>query len=419
MTDAPKADVVIEAGYHSPRSPSAWKKMSLCAGSIAMEAQFPDDGASEFSAEGTAAHWVREQCLLTGKDVHEYTGTTFLVEGFYVVAQPEWVRFLQPGIDRIREEGGERHIEARCSLEAWAPGESGSVDCGIILPDLIIVDDLKFGRGVVVPAERNGQLMQYALGFWDQIARHKTDATDFLLRIDQPRAGGGSEWRCTLDDLLRFAEDEWIPALYDSRQPDAPLNPTPDGCQFCRAAVHAGCPALHEFVQEMLGLDPNETDLTVAPEMPDIDQLSVERRSYIIEHQKLISKWLSSVHTLQLNTALAGEPTPGYKAVQTEGNRAWVDEQQAEQFFDGRVPKKDMYSQKLKNPTQMELVAGTRIWAKAQELIHRPQGPAALVPESDPRPALIPLVEMLDDLDDDDDLLGTSEEADDDFDDLI
>lgn len=416
MTDLPQVDVVIEAGFHSPRSPSGWKKLSTCPGSVAMEENFPESGTSEHSAEGTAAHWVREQCLLTGKDVHEYTGTTFLVEGFHVVAQPDWVRFLQPGIDRIREEGGERFIEQRCSLEAWAPGESGSVDCGIVLPDLIIVDDLKFGRGVVVDAERNGQLMQYALGFWDQVARHKTDATDFLLRIDQPRAGGGSEWRCTLDDLLRFAEDEWVPALYDSRQPDAPLRPSADGCQFCKAATNAACPALHTFIQEMLGLDPHETDLNKAPEMPDIDQLTPERRSYLVQHKAMVQKWLSSVHTVHLNKALTGEPTPGFKPVATEGNRAWRDEAEAEEFFSGRVPKKDLYTQKLKSPTQMELVVGTRIWAKAQELIVRPPGPPALVPESDKRPALIPVLDLLDDLDDDNDLLGTDA---DDLDDLI
>ncbi len=382
-----------------------------------MEAHFPDE-TSEHAAEGTAAHWVREECLRNDRDVHEFIGTTIAADGYVTEVQPDWVIFLQPGIDRIREEGGKRFIETRCSLDAWAPGESGTVDCGIITPDLIIIDDLKFGRGVSVPAEHNGSLMQYALGFWDQIARHETDASDFLLRIDQPRNGGTSEWRCTLADLLRFAEDEWIPALHESRQPDAPLRASVDGCHFCRAAVNAGCPELHRFVQELIGLDASETDLSREPEMPDVDQLTAERRSHIIKHQKMVEKWLKSIHGLQLSKALAGEDTPGFKPVATEGNRTWRDEKEAEAFFSGRVPKRDLYSQKLKSPAQMELVAGTRIWTRAQDLIVRPEGPAALVPESDKRPALIPVVDLLDDLDDDDDLLGT-EEADDDFDDLI
>jgi len=401
MTDAQGVDVVLEGGFHSPRSPSSWKKISQCPGSIAMESHFPDE-TSEFAAEGTAAHWVREDCLTTGKDVHEYIGMTVGADGFFITVQSDWVRFLQPGIDRIREEDGKKFIETRCSLEAWAPGESGTVDCGIVTPELIIVDDLKFGRGVIVDAQNNGQLMQYALGFWDQIARHETEATEFLLRIDQPRAGGGSEWRCSLDDLLRFAEDEWLPALYDSRQPDAPLRVSADGCQFCRAAAHAGCPALNEFVQELVGLDPTQTDLSQEPVMPDVDQLSAERRSYIVQYQKTVTKWLQAVHGVQLQTALRGEETPGFKAVETEGNRTWRDEQEAEAFFDGRVPKKEMYSQKLKSPTQMESVAGTRIWARAQDLIVRPAGPPALVPKADKRPALIPVLDLLDDLDDDD-----------------
>ena len=47
-------------------------------------------------------------------------------------------------------------------------------------------------------------LMLYALGFWWNVARHVSKATQFLIRIDQPRcAGGGGEWRISLEDLLK------------------------------------------------------------------------------------------------------------------------------------------------------------------------------------------------------------------------
>src|SRR5690625_7451967 len=91
-------------------------------------------------------------------------------------------------------------------MDTWIPDQFGTVDTLIVRPDLIIVNDFKGGRWVAFDADNNLQMMLYALGAWDQIARHKTEATDFLLVIDQPRARGqGSEWRTTLRELLIFA----------------------------------------------------------------------------------------------------------------------------------------------------------------------------------------------------------------------
>jgi hypothetical protein len=164
----------------------------------------------------------------------------------------------------------------------------------------------------------------------------------------------------------------------------------------------------------MFGIDIYNPDLAKVPAMPDIDQLTPEKRSYIIKHQKMLSKWLQSLHGLQLSEALAGNDTPGFKAVETTGDRSWRDPEEAEKYWTKRLPKKDCYTQKLKSPAQIERVAGTRVWAAAQDMIHRPPGKPALVPESDPRPALIPVTDLLEDLDDEP--TGSSDEL---LDDLI
>lgn len=418
VNDISSADVILEAGEHASWvSPSGWKKFSLCAASPWMESHFQDT-SSEFAAEGTAAHWVREQCLTTGKDVNEFFGLKIAVKEkdaqYLFEVTPDWERFLQPGIDRLRDEAdtGELFVERRVHLDPWVEGQHGSCDAIVAGKKLNIIDDLKFGRGVAVSAERNGQLMQYALAAWNDVIRHLDNPSeDFLLRIDQPRVpGGGSEWRCTLEDLLRFAEDEYVPAYQATLDPDAPYYPDIEACRFCKAAENAACPGLHQFMSELLGLNTNETDLTKEWEMPEIDQLSPARRSYVLKQKPLVEKWVRSLHTLQLNEATAGRETPGFKAVNTQGNREWRDPEEAQNFFEGRVPKKEMFNQTLKSPTQMELVAGTRIWNKAQDLIHRPEGKPALVPESDPRPAIIPAIDLLDDLDDED-MVGAGTEV--------
>lgn len=385
----------------------------VCHGAPRMEERFPDE-TSEFSSEGTAAHTVRERCLKENRNVEDFVGEFIEADELFFEVTPEWVTWLQPGIDRIRDANAEWVFEHRVEMDPWIEGGFGTLDAGGISDDLIILDDLKFGRGVAVDAERNKQLMIYALGFWMNYARHRTPAKRFLLRIDQPRVtGGGSEWYTTLDELLVFAE-EVAAAAIATLDPDAPLRPTPKGCQFCRAARNASCYALDHFCLDLLGLTLDDLDAsrTKEPILIPYDTLAPERRSYLLEHSKLISSWLNNLHSAALDDALKGLPVPGFKAVATQGDRSWGNPEAAEDFWKSKLPVKDIFNQKLKSPAQMEKIAGTRTWAKAQELIVRPEGKPALVPVSDKRAALIPVIDMLDDLDDDDSIAAEATEVD-------
>lgn len=417
MTDQKhNPSLITESGEHHRLSPSDAEGWMTCPGKPRMEERFPDE-TSEFSSEGTAAHSVRERCLVESRDVQDFVGDLICADGLNFEVTQEWVTWLQPGIDRIRESNGDWVFEHRVSMDPWIEGGFGTLDAGGITDDLITLDDLKFGRGVAVDAEQNKQLMIYALGFWMNYARHRTKARRFLLRIDQPRvSGGGSEWYVTLDELLVFAEKVAAAALA-TMDPEAALVPSPKGCMFCRASRNSACPALDAFVLDLLGLTPEDLDAVriKEPELMNPEALNPERRSYLLTHSKMISSWVSNLHAAALGDALRGFPVPGFKAVSTQGDRAWADDAQAEEFFKGKLPAKDIYVQKLKSPAQMEKVSGTRTWAKASELIVRPEGKPALVPESDKRQALIPVIDMLDDLDDEDDehadLLGFEDDV--------
>lgn len=402
-------------GLHHRHSPSGAEQWFNCSGSLNKSDGLPDD-TSEYSSEGTAAHTVREICLTTGKDVEDLVGEWIPADDLFFEVTPDWVHYLQPGINRIREaKGFTWAFEHRTEMDPWIPGGFGTLDAGGISKTLIIIDDLKFGRGVIVDAERNKQLMIYALGFWMNYARHHTKAKRFLLRIDQPRvAGQGSEWETTLEELLEFAE-ELEAAVKRTLDPNAPLNPGPKQCQFCRAGRNLRCEALDTFVLDLLGLKPTDLDklFKERPELIATDTMNAERRSYVLQHAGMISTWVNTLKGTALRDAIQGEEVPGFKAVATEGDRAWASEQQAEEFWRGKMPEKEIFTRKLKSPAQMEVIAGTRNWAKAAELIHRPEGAPALVPESDKRPALLPLSDLLDNLDDMDDeglddLIGAS-----------
>ena len=192
---------------HAPFAPSGFKRVMLCPGSHQAEKKYQDP-PKEYAAEGTFAHDIRDTALKEGLNAEDFVGTYCEVEGFGFFWGMADAHMLQPGIDRIRDVGAEWHFEKRVNMERWIKDCWGTLDAGGILPDLIIIDDLKWGRGVRVSANRNIQMMLYALGFWDQVARHKTKARRFLLRIDQPRIPGGTnEWYTSLDELLAFAQE--------------------------------------------------------------------------------------------------------------------------------------------------------------------------------------------------------------------
>ena len=407
-------------GVHSERSPSAADRWMCCPGSVQLSRHF-DDETSIYAAEGTAAHWVREQCLKSkNKNVQDFVGMVIHTEGFYFEVLPEWVGYLQPTIDWAREISGQRNcemvVEYRVDLSAWLPGDSGTLDLGIITPTMIYINDEKFGQGVLVEAERNKQQMLYALGFWETYARHKTKATTFRLMIDQPRArdGTGSYWDCELDDLLAFGEEVRAAGIL-TRDPDAPLKISPKGCHFCKVFSNMACPAMNDFIQEVIGLNPDIPKLKGPLLMPEIEKLDVERLVYLYQNWPLISKYGSLLKQHLTSDAIAGDPVPGYKAVATEGDRIWESESAVIEFLkDKKYSDDKIFNKQLKSPAQIEKIAGTRIWAQIQSLIIRPEGPPALVPESDKRPALMNLIDMLPELGDDDerddfdDFIGTS-----------
>ena len=62
-------------------------------------------------------------------------------------------------------------IEQRLDLSAYAPESFGTADCIIAGDGTLHVIDFKYGTGVLVEAERNPQMMLYALGRFASLIR--------------------------------------------------------------------------------------------------------------------------------------------------------------------------------------------------------------------------------------------------------
>lgn len=357
--------------------------------------------SSEFAAEGTAAHAISDTALGLGLDAYDFVGHRTKVEQWTFEWTVNDADYLQPGIDEIRSYDGQFFGEHKVDLSHWLGADQfGTLDRGVVGKDLIVVGDLKWGRGVPVQAVGNRQIRLYALGFWYNVARHLTKATEFLFIIDQPRCtSGGGRWRQSLEQLQAFGE-EAVRAAEATQLPNPPRVASEKGCMWCaRRDAPGGCATHQEFLLDLIGMKFDDLDSPAPPAIMET-LLTPERRSRLLDHRSMLEKWLESLHVQAIDDALAGRPVPGKKLV--EGRRPprkWQDNDKIEASIEA-VLGDDAWTRNLKSPTQVEKVIGKEEFAdRFGMLVNYGTPKPVLVSEDDDRPAITPMADKFDEVD--------------------
>ena len=384
---------------HARLSPSAADAWMVCSGYPNAVEGLPND-SSEFAAEGTAAHGISDMALDLGMDAYDFIGHRSKIEEWSFEWTLDDADNLQPGIDEIRSFDGQFFGEHKVDLSHWlGDNQFGTLDRGVVGKDLIVVGDLKWGRGVPVQAVGNRQIRLYALGFWWNVARHVSKATDFLFIIDQPRCGsGGGRWRQSLEQLQAFGE-EAMRAAAATAAPDAPRVASEKGCMWCaRAKALGGCQVHQEFLLDLIGMKFEDLDSPAPPPIVTTP-LTPERRTYLIDHRSMFENWLESLHVSALDDALAGRPVPGKKAVNgRRPPRKWVDDDKIVPEIED-VLGDDAWSMKIKSPAQVEKTLGKQEFADLfGPMVNYGTPKPVLVSEDDDRPAITPMVDKFDEV---------------------
>lgn len=406
-------------------SPSGAEQWMACSGSVVMEAAFPDNSDDD-TFNGTARHLVCGSALMEKKDAIDYVGREIVFwshpesestgECFReelgdnleteilrtVTYEDDWVEEDQDYLDVVRAmaEGGEMFVEQRVNFERFTgiPGDSfGTADTVILKPladttyELIVVDR-KTGY-VEVPAERNKQLLFYALGAYND---HDLvfNITRARLVIHQREA---REWDCSIEEVLAFAAEartaaQRVKEAVDSHgQMDQAtwqakyLNPDPSrsACLYCRAM--AECPAVQAKVDKLA----DEQPVTVYTPKDLATKFAAVG---------LIEDWCKAVRERVKTLLLEQQEVPGFKLVQGRaGNRKWTDAAAVETYLKDtvRLTESQRYSQKLISPTAAEKLFKEKTlrpgqWTKLQEHIGRADPSLAVVPEGDKRLPFVP-----------------------------
>lgn len=359
----------------------AW---SRCPAKPWLEKDLPDRSSPE-AREGTAAHELRAMCLTMNTDAAAYLGRIIEVEGDAFEVTDDMVGHIQKSIDVLRQFSGEMLVEVPIDIEhiTSEAGAKGTADTVILDYEnaTIIVDDLKYGRGVPVDAEDNEQAVLYGAGALEQFSM-LADWQHVIVRISQPRINNDSEWRISVDELRTRAGELAVKAAHILAGNADTLKAVPGEkqCRFCKA--QATCPALLQTVMDEFEAVPEPTAAS------DVD-LAVS-----MSKVSLIEGWANAVRAETERRLLAGTPVDGWKLVEgRRGARSWMDDTAVEEAMKAmRLRQDEMYSMKLISPTQAEKLLkkdSPKRWAKLEELITQSEGKPSVAPASDKRPALV------------------------------
>ena len=372
---------VLTMGAHALLSPSSAHRWLNCTPSPKLEAREPDSSSS-YAEEGTLAHafCARELKFYLGLPTnHEAKEIRELFDKYYTAEMDEHVQTYRTVVlekfEKARQTTPDPRllVETRLDFGNYIPDAFGTADAVIIADGMMEIIDFKYGKGVRVEAERNPQMMIYALGAYDEFSL-EYDIKQVRMTIVQPRLQNISEYTMSVYDLMAWAENTLKPTAMKAYNGEGEQKPG-DWCRFCK--VRGKCKALAEDCISTASMfsDPR----LITPEM---------MASEVLPRLASIKSWVTDVEEYALQRALDGEKFKGYKVVEGRSNRKITDAQGVLKVLSGEYDTEAlMKPRELKTITDLERIIGKKRFAElCSDYITKPQGKPTLVPESDKRP---------------------------------
>lgn len=375
---------LIPIRAHAKLSASGSGKWLVCTPSASLEDQFPDE-QSAFAAEGTFAHAVFEQELLSrlGRAVDPLPQDLLHFDSADLRDHVQAA--VDVALDRIREARSRCAdpvilVEQRVDFSRWVPEGFGTGDLVIIADDLVEVMDLKYGKGYEVEAEGNSQMKLYALGAYAALD-HLYDIRRVRMTILQPRLRNYASSELLIEDLLEWAETVVKPRAqlaWDGHGEYA----AGDHCSsyFCRARATCAARAQHAMTLAKADFALTEPGL-----------LTEEQICQVLARGDAVAKWIGDVQGYALDQAEKhGRAWPGYKLVEGRSNRKYADQDQVSQrLLQAGINEALIYERSLLGITAMEKALGKKKFTELlNDLVVKPSGKPTLVQDADKRPAL-------------------------------
>ena len=350
---------------------STASRVIKCPASVALVAKMPPKPSSKYADEGTLLHnaiaEILDKCVpardLLGFKYKDHVLTEELLE--------DKIKPALACLDQVDPIGFmEFDVESEVDFGDYLPGVFGSADLIGRIDDRAIVLDWKFGSGVIVNAEENYQGMFYAAA---AMRTEKTKwafdgAKEIEIIIVQP-----PEMRRWVTTPQRIAEFEMQLALAvkEASRKEARMEPG-SHCRWC--AAKPTCPL-------MTGAVARSTQIA-------LKNLNPEHIATYLQQADMLEDWIKDLRDLAHQMLESDVAVPGYKLVAKRAIRQWANEHEAAIALStkGISPHKPL---EVISPAQAEKLLGKSGKDSIKDLVVAVSSGSTLVPESDPRPAVL------------------------------
>ena len=360
---------------HAVLSASSSYRWLACPPSALECAKLPDV-QSDFAKQGTESHALCEYKVkkALGQKGENPTKSLTTFDEEMAECTDAYAQFVMESLSAAKAACNDPLVlvEQRLDFSRWVPEGFGTGDCLIVADDTLSVIDYKHGLGVLVEADKNPQMMCYALGaleLFDGIY----DIRQVSMTIFQPRRENVSTCTLTKEELLQWADTVLKPTAELAAQGKGEYK-AGDHCRFCK--IRATCRKRAEYNLELA-----KYDFAMPSTLEDREVEAV-----LAKADELVS-WVGDMKDYALQQALSGKKWAGWKLVEGRSNRRYVsDEAVAAKVEEaGYSP----YEKKLMGITALTRLLGKRRFDELLAgLIEKPQGKPVLVPETDKRPAM-------------------------------
>jgi hypothetical protein len=343
---------------------STAKRVISCPGSVKLVQKMPPQPSSVHADRGTMLHDVISRILLDqGVVIGQFKHKDQLL------TQELYDEKITPALDALDEIDPHGNlvyeVETRVGFGDLLPGVFGSTDLVGRIGQRAVVLDWKFGDGVVVDAVENAQLMFYAAAAMrtDELKWAFDGVDEIECVIVQPPVV--RRWVTTVGRIKQF-EHELVSAVKTALRDDAPLAQG-EHCRWC--AAKPICPQMTGAV-----------DRAIKQQVINMD---VDTLAKYLHTADLLEDWIKDLRALAFGLLEKGADVPGYKIVQKQARRQWVDEANA-----AKVLGEDFVETVLLSPAQAEKLLKKRKLTLPDDLVVSVSSGTTLAPVDDPRPAV-------------------------------
>jgi len=379
LLDVPKGST------HSPVGGSVMHRVLSCPGSVLASHGVPVKEAGPWADEGSFAHLFAEMRLLHPTDKSLKPGWTHpdwpgqKVDAdmqYHIGRYVTHVKSVQNSL-----KNADLLVERKVDYSHLIRNGFGTGDVVVVNDEELHIIDLKYGKGELVEAYENDQLLTYAVAEYHRL-NLLYEFKKVVLHIVQPRREHFDSWETDVDRLI--AHEKAIreaAALIVSDTP--PFGPGEKQCKYCPASpCSAQMDLLKDDFEDLSDVDQVRAS-TVADFVPIIERIPMYTKMFKVMQERLEEELRQ------------GKDHPGWKLVRGRaGARIWspeVDEQEIVEALTKLVPADQLYTTPvLKSPAQAEKEIKSKDGWKdvLNPLVVQPQGRVTFAPASDRRPAL-------------------------------